>query len=148
MFGGWDARLRRLGKNANWMRVVDPTGREIYRYDKLYDNHHAAMPRVFRLDGVPAGAIICADRWLRGVEELPIQQGAQISIELSNNFASEWVPALDWYWNVPRALRNNVWVIVANSASGRGKSGHGHSADHRFPTGRGSLPPLRTTGRR
>ena len=77
---------------------------------------------------MPAGAIICADRWLRGVEELPIQQGAQISIELSNNFASEWVPALEWYWYVPRALRNNVWVIFANSASGAGKSGHGHSA--------------------
>jgi predicted amidohydrolase len=62
------------------------------------------------------------------VEELPIQQGAQISIELSNNFASEWVPALQWYWYVPRAMRNNVWVIFANSASCDGKSGHGHSA--------------------
>jgi len=31
-----------------------------------------------------------------GVEEIPIQQGAQISFELSCNFASEWVaPFLD-----------------------------------------------------
>jgi deaminated glutathione amidase len=117
-----------LGKGANWMRVVDPSGRETFRYDKLYDNHRAAMPGVFQLDGVPAGAMICADRWLRGVEELPIQKGAKISIELSNNFASEWVPALGWYWYVPRALRNNVWVVFANSASGEGKAGHGHSA--------------------
>jgi predicted amidohydrolase len=127
VFGGWTPAPG-LGSNANWMRVVDPSGRETFRYDKLYDNHHAAMPGVFRLDGVPAGAILCADRWLRGVEELPIQQGAQISIELSNNYASEWVPALSWYWYVPRALRNGVWVIFANSASGEGKSAHGHSA--------------------
>jgi predicted amidohydrolase len=127
VFGGCTPAPR-LGKNANWMRVVDPGGHEIYRYDKLYDNHHAAMPGVFQLDGVPAGAIICADRWLRGVEELPIQQGAKISIELSDNFPSEWVAAFEWYWYVPRALRNNVWVIFANSASGEGKLGHGHSA--------------------
>jgi predicted amidohydrolase len=127
LFGGWTPSPR-LGKNANWMRVIDPSGRETFRYDKIYDDHRAAMPGVFSLDGVPASAIICADRWLRGVEELPIQQGAQISIELSNNFASEWVPALGWYWYVPRALRNNVWVVFANSASGPGKSGHGHSA--------------------
>jgi predicted amidohydrolase len=131
VFGGWTQTSGSgsgSGKNANWMRVVDPSGSETFRYDKLYDNHRATMPGVFQLDGVPAGAIICADRWLRGVEELPIQQGARISIELSNNFASEWVPAFGWYWYVPRALRNNVWVIFANSASGAGKSGHGHSA--------------------
>ncbi len=38
------------------------------------------------------------------------------------------MPALGWYWYVPRALRNNVWVIFANSGSGPGKSAHGHSA--------------------
>jgi predicted amidohydrolase len=127
VFGGWTPSPR-LGKNANWMRVIDPSGRETFRYDKIYDDHRAAMPGVFLLDGVPAGAMICADRWLRGVEERPIQQGARLSIELSNNFASEWVPALGWYWYVPRALRNNVWVIFANSGSGPGKPGHGHSA--------------------
>jgi predicted amidohydrolase len=61
--------------------------------------------------------MICADRWLRGVEEIPIQQGAKISFELSNNFACEWVGPLGWYWNVPRALRNNVWVVVANTGN-------------------------------
>ncbi|MDH4073730.1 MAG: carbon-nitrogen hydrolase family protein [Gammaproteobacteria bacterium] len=119
---------------VNWMVVVGPDGRDVFRYDKLYDRHDAPMPGVFLIDDVPCSAIICSDRWLRGIEELPIQQGAQISFELSNNFPTEWVPAFQWYWYVPRALRNNVWVIFANRA-GRGQghsneplTGHGHSA--------------------
>jgi hypothetical protein len=82
--------------------------------------------------------MICADRWLRGVEEVPIQQGAQISFELSCDFASEWVAPFQWYWYVPRALRNNVWVVFANTgnkvagvpddpSAGR-ELRHGHSA--------------------
>ncbi|HXJ00487.1 MAG TPA: carbon-nitrogen hydrolase family protein [Micropepsaceae bacterium] len=125
-------------KDANWMLVVGPDGRDVFRYEKIYDNHRAAMPGVFRIDGIPCGTIICADRWLRGVEEIPIQQGAQISFELSCNFASEWVGPYGWYWYVPRALRNNVWVVFANT--GNKVSGvsddpaaprelrHGHSA--------------------
>ena len=75
------------------------------------------MPRVFAIDGVPCSGMIYADRWLRGVEEIPIQQGAKISFELSNNFACEWVGPLGWYWNVPRAVRNTVWVVVANTGN-------------------------------
>jgi predicted amidohydrolase len=127
-----------LKKDANWMLVLGPEGGERFRYEKLYDNHRATMPGVFDIDGIPCSAMICADRWLRGVAELPIQQGAQISFELSCNFASEWVAPLEWYWYVPRALRNNVWVVFANT--GNQVSGvpddpaapaelrHGHSA--------------------
>ena len=123
-----------IKKPANWMIVIGPDGREVFRSDKLYDRHDAAMPGVFRIDGVPCSTMICADRWLRGVEEIPIQQGAQISFELSGNFPTEWVPSFQWYWYVPRALRNNVWVVFANRAgrqSGETASpltGHGHSA--------------------
>lgn len=137
LFGG-STYLPRWKKNGNWMLVLGPDGREVFRYEKLYDNHRAAMPGVFWIDGIPCNAMICADRWLRGVEEIPIQQGAQISFELSSNFASEWVAPLQWYWYVPRALRNNVWVVFANT--GNTVSGtpndpsaprslrHGHSA--------------------
>ncbi len=137
VFGGF-TYLPHLKKNANWMLVVSPEGRDVFRYEKLYDNHRAAMPGVFLIDGIPCSAMICADRWLRGVEEIPILQGAQISFELSCNFASEWVAPFEWYWYVPRALRNNVWVIFANA--GNKVSGvpddpatprelrHGHSA--------------------
>jgi predicted amidohydrolase len=129
--------LPTLKKEANWMLVCDPEGKEQFRYEKLYDNHRATMPGVFYIDGIPCSTVICADRWLRGVAEIPIQQGAQISFELSCNFASEWVEPLGWYWYVPRALRNNVWVVFANTGNkipGRtqalevDKLRHGHSA--------------------
>jgi predicted amidohydrolase len=129
----WISRMRARHR-VNWMVVVGPDGREVFRYDKLYDQRDASMPGVFFIDGVPCSAIICSDRWLRGIDEIPIQQGAQISFELSNNFPTEWVPAFQWYWYVPRALRNTVWVIFANRAGRRqGRSdepltGHGHSA--------------------
>jgi predicted amidohydrolase len=77
--------------------------------------------------------MICADRWLRGVEEIPIQEGAQISFEVASNLAVEWVPAYQWYWYVPRAMRNSAWVVFSNSANapgtppGQGRR-HGHGA--------------------
>lgn len=123
VLGGKSSRPER--RPQNWMVAVDPAGQEILRYDKLYDKPTAGMPHVFSIDGSASSAIICADRWLRGVEELPIMNGAEISFELSDNFESEWVPALGWYWYVPRALRNGVYVLFANTA-GRGR--HGHSA--------------------
>ena len=112
------------------MVVFDPNGREIFRYTKLYDRHDSPLPRVFYIDGVPCSAIICADRWLRAVEDLPIMDGAQVSFELSDNFESEWVPELGWYWYVARALRNNVYVVFANSATAPPDQNdrHGHSA--------------------
>ena len=107
----------RAKRDVNWMFVAGPDGREVFRYEKLYDRHDATMPGVFHIDGVPCGTMICADRWLRGVEEIPIQQGAQVSFELSCNFASEWVAPFQWYWYVPRAIRNNVWVVFANASN-------------------------------
>ena len=133
LFGGktWSEKVRKV---ANWMYAVGPDGRDLLYYEKLYDNHRADMPDVFYIDGIPCNAMICADRWLRGIEEVPIRQGAQISFELSNNFASEWVAPLGWYWNVPRALRNNAWVVFANSCNAESivsappQHCHGHSA--------------------
>ena len=75
------------------------------------------MPGVFLVDGVPCSTAICADRWLRGVVEIPIQQGAQIFFELSNNYACEWVAPYEWYWNAPQARRNTVWSIFCNSGN-------------------------------
>ncbi|NWF86182.1 MAG: carbon-nitrogen hydrolase family protein [Bryobacteraceae bacterium] len=137
VFGGATYSMK-LRREANWMQVIGPDGREVFRYEKLYDNHRATMPGVFLIDGIPCSAIICADRWLRGVEEIPIQQGAQVSFELSCNFATEWVAPFGWYWYVPRALRNNVWVVFANTGNkvsgapddpaARHELRHGHSA--------------------
>jgi deaminated glutathione amidase len=136
LFGGWtwSERHRRA---INWMKVIGPDGAELLHYDKLWDVRDGRTPGIFSLDGVPASAIICADRWLRAVEDLAIQRGAQISFELSNNFDSEWVPDLQWYWYVPRALRNSIYVVFANTSNrtpGTPEPGadprprHGHSA--------------------
>lgn len=136
IFGGW-SWSERWAKAANWAKAIDPEGVELLHYDKLHDVRGAPNPAVFSIDGVPASAIICADRWLRAVEELPIQQGARLSFELSNNYESEWVPELEWYWYVPRALRNNAYIFFVNTANrypGRPEPGadprprHGHSA--------------------
>lgn len=121
-------------KAHNWMVVFDPDGQRIFRYEKLYDKRDAKMPDVFYIDGVPCSAFICADRWLRGLEELPVMKGSRVLFELSRNFAMEWVEPLGWYWYVPRALRNQVFVVLANSANHPSwddpKHGphHGHSA--------------------
>jgi len=104
-------------KPAQWMRVFGPDGRELFYCDKLYDVPNAKMPGVFAIDGVPCSTMICADRWLRGLEEVPIQQGAKVNFELSCNSWVEWVEPFGWYWYVPRAVRNNVWVIFANTGN-------------------------------
>jgi len=75
-------------KVKNWMVVFGPDGRKIFGYDKIYDRRGAKLPDVFQIDGIRCNAMICADRWLRGVEELPIMNGAQISFE--NLITSRW----------------------------------------------------------
>jgi deaminated glutathione amidase len=136
LFGGY-SHAPSLNKGANWMLAIGPDGTDLLHYEKLYDYRRSAMPGVFFIDGIPVSTVICADRWLRGVEEIPIQQGARISFELSCNFAVEWVEPLQWYWYVSRALRNDVWVVfanVGNPAAGAAspddspKPRHGHSA--------------------
>src|SRR6185295_13320578 len=101
LFGG-ASYSPKAKKDVYWMYAIDPDGRDLFYYDKLYDKHDAKMPGVFPIDGIPCTAFLCADRWLRGVAEIPIQQGAQISFELSCNFASEWVAPYEWFWYVPR----------------------------------------------
>lgn len=112
--------------------VIDPQGRIIHTYDKLWgDARFSDAPGVFFIDRVPCAAIICADRWIRSVEDLPAVAGAKILFECSNNFANEWIADLGWYWYVPRALRNDVYVVFANTARANRaetRTGHGHSA--------------------
>lgn len=119
--------------------VLDPQGRIVLNYPKLWsDVRFQDAPPLFHLDGVPCAAILCADRWLRGVEDLPVMAGARILFECSNNYANEWIDELQWYWYVPRALRNGVYVVFANTApcqlppdppeEPQAPLGHGHSA--------------------
>jgi predicted amidohydrolase len=120
---------------VNALLVIDPTGQVVLTYHKLFDLQPNRVPGVFPIDGVPCSAIICADRWIRGVEDLPAMQGSSILFECSNNYADEWVANLGWYWYVPRALRNGAYVVLANTAANPEHerfehlyAAHGHSA--------------------
>ncbi len=129
IMGLW-SRIAAGPRGFNWMVVIDSDGREIFRYEKLYDRRETALPRVFYIDGIPCNAWICADRWLRAVAELPVIEGSQVSFELSDNMKSEWVPELGWYAYVPRAIRNGVYVVFSNTAAvlPEETDRHGHSA--------------------
>jgi len=134
---GLDYRLTDDESLHNRLLVLNPDGYIVHRYDKIWgDPRFTHVPGLFHIDDIPCCAIICADRWARGVEELPVFAGAQIIFECSNNYDNEWIPDLGWYWYVPRALRTGSYVIFCNTPRDRpgvvleGKQwpGHGHSA--------------------
>ena len=119
----------------NALKVYNPLGEEILHYEKMFDVKRGTSPHLFEVDGVSFGAIICADRWLRGVEDGPAFQGAQVLVEFSNNFADEWLPDQKWFWPRPRAVRNGVFSVFVNTAQYEDYrdhphlvDGHGHSA--------------------
>ncbi len=122
-------------KRGHCLRVVGPDGRLLLRFNKLICNLPPSDPRrapgVFHVDGIPCCAMICADRWLRGCEELPVTLGAKILIDCSANARKEWIPEFAWYLPVTRALRNNVFSIFCNMGEhpqGMDEARHGHSA--------------------
>jgi len=123
-------------RRGHCLRVIDPEGRIIHEYNKLICNIPPSDPRrapsIFQVDGIPCCAMICADRWLRGLEELPVTLGAKILIDCSANAALEWVPEFAWYLPVTRALRNNAYTIFCNmgehTKKGVDEARQGHSA--------------------
>ena len=122
-------------RRGHCLRVVGPDGRIIHQYNKLICDVPPSNPRrapgVFFVDGITCCAMICADRWLRGVEELPVTLGTRILIDCSANSRSEWVPDFAWYLPVTRAMRNNVYSIFCNMGEhpkGIDEPRHGHSA--------------------
>jgi predicted amidohydrolase len=125
---------QRDGKEKPFERllVIDPEGRIVQTYNKMwYDARFQNCPGLFEIDGVPCAATICADRWIRSVEDLPAAAGAKILFEVSNNYADEWLSDLGWFWYVPRAVRNQAFVVFANTGSedrAQLTPGHGHSA--------------------
>jgi predicted amidohydrolase len=125
---------QRDGKEKPYERllVVGPDGKILQTYNKLWhDARFPDAPGLFEIEGIPCAATLCADRWIRSVEELPAAAGAKILIECSNNYENEWLEDLGWYWYVPRALRNEVFVVFANTAHenrAQAGKGHGHSA--------------------
>ena len=113
----------------NLLVTFAPDGTRLEPYHKVWRDERAVeLPRPVEIDGVRCAMSICADRWVRAVEELPAIDGAQVLIECSNNFANEWLPELEWFWYVPRAMRNGCYVLFANTTGKPELPGHGHSA--------------------
>ena len=110
--------------------VIEPDGEIALVYDKIWGDPLANdVPRPFTIDGVVCGSAICADRWARGIEELPAMAGAQVLFECSSNWLREWVADLDHFWCQPRARRTGAYVVFANTMEPpAGKPRHGHSA--------------------
>jgi predicted amidohydrolase len=122
-------------QRGHCLRVIAPDGRILLRFNKLICNLPPSDPRrapgVFRVDGIPCCAMICADRWLRGFEELPVTLGAKILVDCSANARKEWIPDFAWYLPVTRALRNNTFSIFCNMGEHpkeMDEPRHGHSA--------------------
>ncbi|MDA0711159.1 MAG: carbon-nitrogen hydrolase family protein [bacterium] len=119
----------------NAVKVFGPEGEEKLNYAKMWDVKSGESPWIFEVKGVSIGAILCADRWLRGVEDLAAFCGSRILVEFSNNFADEWLPDQEWFWYRPRAVRNGVYSVFVNTAPhddyrdhAHLVDGHGHSA--------------------
>jgi predicted amidohydrolase len=110
--------------------AIGPDGRLIQVYDKIWGDPLANdVPGTFEIDGIVCGAAICADRWARGIEELPAFAGAQVLIECSCNWLREWVADLDHFWCAPRARRTGAYVVFSNGTQAwGGRPGHGHTA--------------------
>ncbi|MFC1719034.1 nitrilase-related carbon-nitrogen hydrolase [Candidatus Poribacteria bacterium] len=114
------------------LMVIGPEGKVVQWYHK---NPGEAAPGGFFIDDIPCSAMICSDRWSREIEELPVMSGSKILFECSNNYAIEWVPDLEWFWYMPRALRNNVYAVFVNTARNPNfekfehlNDSHGHTA--------------------
>ena len=110
--------------------VIEPDGEIALVYDKIWGDPLANdVPRPFTIDGVVCGSAICADRWARGIEELPAMAGAQVLFECSSNWLREWIADLDHFWCQPRARRTGAYVVFANTMEPpEGKPRHGHTA--------------------
>jgi len=121
-----------MDKPFERLLVIDPEGRILQSYSKMWgDARFNDCPGMFQIDGVPCCAAICADRWIRSVEELPAMAGAKVLFEVSNNYDNEWLPELGWFWYVPRAIRNEAFVVFANTGKddrAQNTPGHGHTA--------------------
>lgn len=124
--------LKGRNQHRNKLFVFSPDGEILLEYDKDNFANKPGDPKLISIDGVLASVIICSDRWSRPVESLPPVLGAQVIFECSNNYDTEWLPQLEWYWYVPRAIRNTAFVIFSNSASDNrlpgSQRGHGHTA--------------------
>ena len=106
-------------KHHNQLYVFSPQGETLLVYDKVWHARQYDAPRMVSVDGVLCSFMICARPLVEACRGSSAGDGWQdILIECSGNYDTEWLPSLEWYWYVPRAIRNTAYVILSNRAAG------------------------------
>ncbi|MEQ1859274.1 MAG: carbon-nitrogen hydrolase family protein [Chthoniobacteraceae bacterium] len=121
---------RARGKWFNSLLVFDRRGREVFRYSKIHLTESDARfftpgntLALFRLDGVPATAIICHERRYPELVRLPVMMGAQIvfhpnagldtlAVSRSKRAGRDGIAV--------RAFENQIFYVFANSVGPQG----------------------------
>jgi predicted amidohydrolase len=122
--------VRHRGRWYNSLVVFDRRGRTLFRYDK---NHLTAgdarfftpgnSVAFFRIDGVPATAIICHERRYPELVRLPVMLGAQIVFHPNAGLDRLEVSRTKRHGRdgiAVRAFENQVHYIFANSVGPQG----------------------------
>jgi predicted amidohydrolase len=122
----------RRGKWFNSLLVFDRRGRQVFHYSKIHLTAGDARfftpgnsLAFFRLDGVPATAIICHERRFPELVRLPVMMGAQIVFHANAGLDSAQVSATKHRGRdgiAVRAFENQVYYVFANSVGQQGRS--------------------------
>ncbi len=120
----------RGGRWFNSLLVFDRRGREVFRYSKIHltaDDARFFTPgnslALFRLDGVPATAIICHERRYPELVRLPVMLGAQILFHPNaglDRLAISKTKRRGCDGIAGRAFENQIFYVFANSVGPQG----------------------------
>lgn len=121
---------RRRGKWFNSLLVFDRLGREVFRYSKIHLTEWDARfftpgnsLALFRIDGVPATAIICHERRFPELVRLPVMMGAQIVFHPNAGLDTLAVSRKKRGGRdgiAVRAFENQIFYLFANSVGRQG----------------------------
>jgi len=120
----------RAGRWYNSLLVFDRRGREAYRYSKIHlteDDARFFTPgnelAFFRLEGVPATAIICHERRYPELVRLPVMLGAQLLFHPNAGLDRLAVSQAKRHGRdgiAVRAFENQIYYVFANSVGPQG----------------------------
>lgn len=121
----------RNGKWFNSLLVFDRRGRKVYQYSKIHLTQWDARfftpgnsLAFFRLEGVPATAIICHERRYPELVRLPVMLGAQMVFHLNAGLDPLAVSKAKRRGRdgiAVRAFENQIYYIFANSVGSQGR---------------------------
>ena len=120
----------RDGKWYNSLLVFDRGGRRVFQYSKIHLTREDARffrpgncPAFFRVDGIPATAIICHERRYPELVRLPVMMGAQIVFHPNAGLDRLEVSKTKRAGRdgiAVRAFENQIYYVFANSVGPQG----------------------------